>query len=194
MKTKHLIIIAVIFGATFPVYPQGYIVANGVTTPSANVFHVIQNPATSDYTGFALPPTGGNTFTFFLPFLDEGVRIFLVSFNQPISLQPILANSYTELTYGNVFASASPFYLGFYTGATSPRNGIYNDPLFGWALLANNRGTMQLLSSGLEYGGGGIYAGTQTIIGIPEPGTIALTALGTVLLGFHRWRKLARRI
>jgi hypothetical protein len=48
---------------------------------------------------------------------------------------------------------------------------------------------IQMLNSRLEIEGGGIYAGTQTIIPIPEPSVLGLSALGALLLGFRRWRK-----
>jgi hypothetical protein len=41
----------------------------------------------------------------------------------------------------------------------------------------------------LEYGGDGIYVGTQNIIPVPEPSAFGLTALGGLLLGFRRWTK-----
>jgi hypothetical protein len=193
MKTnlKSFAVIVLTFGSVFHLYPQGYIVPNGVTIYPANDIHVLQNPTNSNYTGFNLDLQSANTFLF-NPLLDEGVRTFIVSANAPISLQPILAGSYTEMTYPNsyVFASGSPFYLGFYTGDTFPQNGIYSDPLFGWGRFVNNAGVIQLLDSALEYGAGGIYAGTQNIIPVPEPSLLILSALGALLLGL---RVLARR-
>src|ERR1051326_9486649 len=120
---KHIAITGCMIGAALHLHAQGYIVPNGVTFLGFDSFgyqtHVIQNPTNGNYTGFDLvpqnqtPPT--NRFQF-SPFLDEGVRTFLVSSNDPISLQPILAGSYPELTYPNsyVFAYGSLFYLGFY--------------------------------------------------------------------------------
>jgi hypothetical protein len=67
-----------------------------------------------------------------------------------------------------------------------PPNGIYSDPLFGWAELENVNGTIELLDSALEYQGGGIYAGTENIIPAPEPSEFALGALGALLFGFRR--------
>jgi hypothetical protein len=183
---------------------QGYIVPNGVFIISPPEISVVHNPATApsggSYTGFEFIPVGKtpptivtNTFLY-ESVLDIGVRVFLVSPNDPISLQPILAQSYTELglqpTY--VFANGVPFYVGLYTGnmTYSPPDRIYTDPLFGWAELENVGGTIQLLNGALEYQGGGIYAGTQNILPTPEPGIFGLSALGALLLG---WRVLRRR-
>src|SRR5262245_37573820 len=101
---------------------QGSIVPNGVAYAGVLPFQgaaigVLQNPTNSDYTGFFLKPQDGITFQF-IPLLDEGVRTFLVSSNNPVSLQHITAGTYSELTYPNayVFGEGDPFYLGFYTG------------------------------------------------------------------------------
>lgn len=85
-----------------------------------------------------------------------------------------------------VFDNSSPFCVGLYLGNQNyyPRDRIYSDLLFGWALLVNNRGVVEMLDSALEYKGGGIYAGTQNIIPIPEP--FVLVAIGAFGLGFHR--------
>jgi len=116
---------------------------------------------------------------------------FLVSSNDPISLQPILANSYTELQNPNsyVFANGSAFYVGLYTGnqTYAPPSGIYSDPLFGWAWLWNNNGVIQMIDGAIAYKAPGIYAGTLNLI--PEPTTVWLLALGVSLLG----RRLLRR-
>jgi hypothetical protein len=50
--------------------------------------------------------------------------------NDPISLQPILAGNYPELTFPNTYTFQSPsiFYLGFYTGESYPEPST-------WALL-----------------------------------------------------------
>ena len=184
--------LAFTFGVILQLHAQGYIVPNGVTylgqTSLGYETHVLQNPTNSNYTGFVLNPIDINTFSFF-SFTDEGVRVFVVSENDPISLQPILANSYTELTYPNsyVFPNGSFFYLGFYTGENYPQNGVYSDPLFGWGEFWNNNGAIQMLDSALEYQGGGIYAGTQNIIPVPEPGEFVLAALGVSVLGYRRW-------
>jgi hypothetical protein len=193
MKTQlsSLAAIAFALASVLQLYSQGYIVPGGVTIHPANTIYVLQNPTNSNYTGFILHSQSANTFLFD-PYLDEGVRTFLVSLGDPVSLQPILAQSYTELTYPNsyVFANGTPFYLGFYTGNTFPQNGIYSDPLFGWGKFVNSLGVIQMLDSALEYGGGGIFAGTQNIIAIPEPSVFALSALGALVLG---WRVLRRR-
>ena len=188
---KYLLMIGYLVGTTLQLHSQGYIVPNGVTYAGyfpplvGYEIHVIQNPANGDYSGFSLNPVSANTFQF-LPFVDESVRTFLLAFNDPVSLQPILSQSYTELTYPNtyIFNSGIPFYVGFYTGY-SPVNGVYNNPVFGWAQLVNNNGTIELLGSALEYGGGGIIAGTQTILPVPEPSALSLAALGGLLFGFR---------
>jgi len=198
MKTKmqNLVVTVLVFTAAVQVEAQGYIVPNGVTYLGFGGLggyetHVLQNPTNGNYTGFLLSRQSQTTFLFGA-FLDEGVRVFQVSPNDPVSLQPILANSYTELTYPNsyVFANGSTFYLGFYTGNTYPQNGIYSDPLFGWAEYVNNNGVVQMLNSALEYGGGGIFAGTENIIGVPEPSVFSLLGLGALFFGLHR-RRLA---
>ncbi len=196
-KLNYLLIMACAFGLIPRVYSQGYIVPNGVTYAGGGTFlgaeiHVLQNPTNGDYTGFNLAPRTmtqptafTNTFAF-MPFLDEGVRTFLVSSNDPISLQPILDQKYTELTYPKtyVFNNGSPFYLGLYTGY-APVNGVYRDPLYGWVELVNNQGVIEMLDGALAYRADGIYAGTENIIQVPEPSLSALLLLGGVLIGLR---------
>ncbi len=175
-------------------FAQGYIVPNGVFVESPPEISVVHNPATApvagSYTGFLLNPVGAETFQF-SPVVDVGVRVFFALPGDPISLQPILSHAYGELVGGPyVFAQGTPFYVGLYTGnvQTPPQNGIYSDPLFGWAELENVNGTMQLVNSALEYQGGGIYAGTQNIIPVPEPTSFALIGLGALCSGLcRRW-------
>ena len=84
----------------------------------------------------------------------------------------------------------NPFFLGFYTGHTSgAAPGVYSNPLFGWGKFVNNQGVIQMLNAALEVEGGGIEVGTQTIIPIPEPGVLSLSACGAFLLGW-RFRRL----
>jgi hypothetical protein len=173
-------------------------VPNGVTYSTAGlnaVIHVMQSPTNGDYTGFILRPeffTPGSPyytgFSFGPGAADEGVRTFLASPNDPISLEPIQAGAYTELfswhLYG--FDPGVPFYLGFYTGHTNGGPpGTYSDPVFGWGEFLNDQGVIEMLDAALEVGGGGIYVGTQTIIPIPEPGILGLSACGALTLG---WR------
>jgi hypothetical protein len=190
-------------------FGQGYIVNNGVTYSGLSQgfgyeIQIVRDVSTLDYTRFFLNPIGKtspafytNTFSF-SEFLDVGVRVFLVSPNDEISLQPILSQSWVELGYAPsyVFQSGVPFYVALYTGYNfappyppfPPYQ--YTAPVFGWAQLVNNRGVIQLLDSALEYGGVGIIAGTQTIIQpTPEPSSLALVALGGLLLGFRRWNQ-----
>jgi len=202
----HVVGIVVLVLGFVQARAQGYIVPNGVIFNGFDGIgysvSVIQNPATGDYTGFDLNPVGKtppsspyvNTYLF-NPVVDEGVRTFIVSANDPISLPPIAAGNYTELTYPNsyVFANGATFYLGFYTGynpwdSHGNYTGIYSDPVFGWGRFRNNTGVIEMLSSALEYGGGGIVAGTQTIIPIPEPGSLTLFGLGAAFFGLRRTR------
>jgi len=175
--------------------PNG--VGYSVNGPGHYGISVVHDPTNGYTTGFDLialgltPPTVyTNTFAF-SPIVDVSVRVFLVTSNQPISLSPILLSAYPEL--GNapsyVFDSGVPFYVGLYTGNQNfyPPDGIYTDPLFGWASLRNNQGVIELLDSALVYKAEGIYAGTTTII--PEPSGLALIGLGAMLFGF-RWRRL----
>ena len=184
--------------STFNLHSQGYIVPNGIinytnyTGPGTEI-DVLYNPmaappTTGDYTGFFLIPQNGTTFSYDY-IVNVGVRTFLVSSGDPVSLQPIQSGNYTELLSGSsyVFDEGSPFYVGLYTGRGLPTGGIYPDPLFGWAKLENIGGTIQLLDSALEYKGSGIYAGTQNIIPVPEPAVFAFVTLsGVVFSLFHK--------
>jgi hypothetical protein len=197
IKFKCPAIVCCLLGAIFRLNAQGYIVPNGVTSggyaPGAGYeINVLHDPVNLHDTGFFLNPVSANTFQFD-PIVDVGVRVFLVSANDPISLPPILSLNYPELTHPNdyVFANATPFYVALFTGNQSfaPPNRVYSDPLFGWAELENVGGAIQLINGALEYQGGGIFAGTQNIIPAPEPGTLALAGAGAVLMGLRQWRK-----
>ncbi len=49
----------------------------------------------------------------------------------------------------------------------------------------NNQGVIQLQEGALEYQGGGIYAGTQNIIPVPEPGAFGFLGLGVLVFGLR---------
>jgi hypothetical protein len=177
-------------------------VPEGVTYSAAGlsaVIHVMQSPTNGDYTGFILRPqfvTPGSPYYTIFAFdrgaPDEGVRAFFMSQNDPISLAPIQAGAYTELVLGNYygFDPGVPFFLGFYTGHTNGAPpGAYSDPVFGWGEFVNDQGVIQMLDAALEGGGGGIYAGTQTIIPIPEPGVLSFSAWAALICGW-RFRRL----
>jgi hypothetical protein len=205
---KTVVLASCLFAAGANSHAQGFIVPNGVTYNGFDglgysVF-VTQSATTGDYTGFDLKPVGNtppsstyiNTYLF-NPIVDEEVRTFLVSPNDPVSLQPIQANNYPELTYPNkyVFSDGVHFFLGFYTGynpwdSHGNYTGIYTDPVFGWGEFVNNRGAIEFIGGALEAGGGGIYAGTRNIISIPEPISLRLIALGLFisLVAIRRWQ------
>ena len=203
---RILFVLGAALAATVPAYSQGHIVPNGVTYSSAGlsaVIHVMQSATNGDYTGFILRPqfkTPGSPYYMIFSFdpgaPDEGVRTFFASQNDPMSLEPIQAGAYTELVLGNYygFDPGVPFYLGFYTGHTNGGPpGAYSDPVFGWGEFVNNQGVIQMLDAALEVEGGGIYVGTQTIILIPEPGILGLSACGALILAW-RFRRLNHSI
>jgi len=214
MKTKFslLTLFAVSLLAAQLSRAQGVIVANGIVT---NLFpgEIDLNwPGQTTINGFGFSPVGrtygvySNVFAFWEP-VTVGVRVFLVSSNQPISLAAIRSSSYTEISDSanpalpanptNIINVNVPFLVGLYSGANftqyyPPGNTIpveYSDPVFGWAKLENINGSIQLLTGALEYKGGGIYAGTQNIIPIPEPDDLVLLALCGGILAYVRRRK-----
>jgi len=74
------------------------------------------------------------------------------------------------------YFSDIPFYLGFYTGRAILTNGIpavglgiYTNAVFGWGKFVTRDDVIEMLDSALEYGGAGIYAGTQTLIPPESP-------------------------
>lgn len=204
-KIKAVAAIIAVLGSGLALPGQGYIVPNGVTysgpflgLPGFGIT-VTYNPTDGYTTGFSLDPIGKtqptvytNTFEYHY-ILDVGVRAFLVSPNQAISQQAIQSGSYTELMSFTdyVFNDNSPFYVGLYTGNQNfyPPDGIYSDPLFGWARLVNNQGVIQLLDSALSYKAGGIYVGTQNLIPVPEPSGVALLFLSGSAWGIWRLRR-----
>lgn len=197
MKARSRFLIGVVFAfATVAhVRAQGYIVPDGITYCSAGltaVVKVLQDPTNSEYAGFGLrprfttPPQVSVTIFSFDLHPGESVRAFLVSSNDPISLQAIQAGSYLELSSGGLhgFDLDAPFYLGFYTGSTNGMPaGRYSSPVFGWGEFVNSRGVIQMLDSALVAGGDGIYVGTQSIISVPEPGLLSLVPVGAFLFG-----------
>jgi PEP-CTERM motif len=193
-KLKFFLLVNFAFAAVLQAFCQGYIVPNGVVD---NLFPGeidVWNPGTQ-ITGFILTPAGPSqpdVFHFDEP-LTVGVRVFLVSLNQPVSLNAILAQSYPELSFpaDYTFDSGSPFYVGLYTGADfAPPYPpyppyYYADPVFGWAKLVNNDGVIELLDGAVAYQAAGILAGTQTIIPVPEPSAFALVGLGALVFAIR---------
>ena len=194
--TELLVGALVTIGTTSQLHAQGYIVPNGVTSAynSPIEIRVIQNPNTLDYTGFTFFPGTGDSFMY-AHLLDEGVRVFFVSANDPFGLSQIQSQTYPELLQSSsyVLQDGVPFYVGLYTGASvgppypAPHPLVYNDPVFGWAQLVNNGGTIQLVGGALGYNAAGIYVGTQTLI--PEPSVLALVLVGAGVFAWYRARK-----
>jgi hypothetical protein len=195
---KSLTCAVVALVVSLDVWAQGHIAPNGVSLYNLGTsfqVNVIYNPTNLYYTGFDLHQQGTtppspypNTFLFD-PIADVGVRAFFVSPNQPVSLAAIQSGAYTELTPTSyVFQSGTPFLLGLYTGnqLAPPVNGIYSDPLFGWAELVNDKGVIELLDGAMAYKAGGIYAGTQTVFDVPEPSVQVLFALACLLVCTRR--------
>jgi hypothetical protein len=189
MKTKKLGLL-IVFVAACSGYAQGFLVTNGISRDVAGIFHVVQNPQSLDETSFFFTHEGDGFFKLFKS-LDEGSRLFFVVGNSPFGEEQILNASYPELLEGSVHAmpGSVPFYLGIYTGY-APQGGIYENPLYGWAQVANIGGSIQLLDGALAFGAGGIYVGTQTIIPVPEP--TAMTLCGFSLMAMSWWLRRSR--
>ena len=204
---KYVAVASCLFVVIPQLRAQGYIVPNGIyiTMLNPSVGEIdLSWPQETQINGFLLNPLGKQLPTFYTNIFNFsepatiGVRVFLVQPNDAFSLQPILSQNWTELGNPNssfVFQAGIPFYVGLYSGANiAPPYPPYPpyqylDPVFGWAELENVGGVIQLLNSALEYGGDGIYTGTQTIIQpTPEPSILALSAWGGLLLAW-RWRK-----
>lgn len=212
-KLKALGILIVIWGNTLQSPAQGQIIPNGVVD---NLFPGeidLVWPAATQINGFQFLPVGKtsnglpytNIFTFSEP-LTIGVRVFRIALNQPFSLTTITAGTYPEISSSinpslpasptNIFNVNVPFFVALYSGtqfaeyypSDNTRPVYYTDPVFGWAKLVNNRGVIQLLDGALAYGSGGIYAGTQNVIPVPEPGGLALLSAGLLLSGIFRGR------
>lgn len=129
MNTYFVPGIAIVVAFAIQGWAQGYLVEDGVIMNYSGAaledeLSVMRDPTNLYYTGFALHPSGKTQPTFYTNtfsydyILDVGVRVFLTPTNAPVSLQPIMAGDYTELTYPNsyVFDEGSPFYVGLYTG------------------------------------------------------------------------------
>jgi hypothetical protein len=206
--TKIIFLVAISFGEIHTI-AQGYIVPNGVIyvgfSPFAggNEIDVAHNPTNGNSTGFALVPVGigsGSLFTnifLFEHIVDVGVRVFFTSANQAVTTNLLLSGSLTELVVSSpqtfyTINSSSIFYLALYTGDVqfAPPNGVYDNPMLGWVKLRNNQGSIEMISGAIEYGGLGIYAGTQNIIQpSPEPSAFALALLGSLVFGLCRRNK-----
>ena len=96
MKIKLCVSLAacLFFTNAVSIFSQGYIIPNGVTYIGLNFFgayetRIIQNPTNSDYTGIFLQPQGNNSFLF-STYVDEGVRTFFVSSNQPVDRKSVV--------------------------------------------------------------------------------------------------------
>ena len=60
--------------------------------------------------------------------------------------------------------------------------------MFGWGEFVNDGGAIKMLGGAAEIEGGGIYAGTQIVIPVPEPTMTNLIGIGV----FFFWRKFQR--
>jgi hypothetical protein len=125
---KYIAVTSCLFVVIPQLRAQGYIVPNGVgiTMLNPSVGEIdLSWPQEAQINGFLLTPSGKQQPTFYTNIFnfDEpvtiGVRVFLVSPNDPISLQPIMSQSYTELLFpaNYVFQAGVPFYVGLYSGA-----------------------------------------------------------------------------
>jgi len=208
MKTKFAITVSIFLNllGIINAMAQGYIVPGGVTYAGTSQgpgysISIVRDPTNGATTGFSFVPLdkipSSNLYTNsfqWSPIVDVGARVFFASRNQAITTNALLSGAFTELAFsynsGYIFQDSVPFYLALYTGNMNyaPPSGVYNDPLLGWVQLVNNQGAIQMLGGALEYGGAGIYAGTQNIINVPEPGSFALLVAGG-LLGAWRWKR-----
>src|SRR6266700_1290273 len=163
--TTCLLTVCYLFGTMARSHSQGHIVPNGVVT---NLFpgEIDLNwPAQTQINGFSFMPVGKtsgsltytNVFTFGEP-ATIGVRVFQMSFDQPLTLDAIRSGLYAEISDAtdpiypanptDIINVNLPFYVGLYSGSrfaqyyppgnTTPVE--YTDPVFGWAELVNHQG------------------------------------------------------
>jgi len=135
-----------------------------------------------DYTGAIFSADSANsTITLRTITVDEGSSWYLASYGQTFS--QISLPNFSRISFNEpIQLYDAVFYL-----AINTRSGFYpaNQEVFGWAkfgLGANNN--LTLIDSAMDYGDQSIIVGTFQ--SVPEPSSLALLALGAVLVAFGR--------
>ena len=139
---------------------------------------IYQDAAATDPTSIFFDRQGQNLI-FRNSNADEGSEWYFANFNDVFTASTISQGAFTA--FGQVDQAYNvgfgDFYFGVNTGngfqGASPRREI-----FGWALLRNTAGGLQLIESTVTYDNPGIQIGTTTTV--PEPTTVSLLTLAVV--------------
>jgi hypothetical protein len=118
--------------------------------------------------------------------LDEGADWYFADFNDLFRASTISQGQFQS--FGSMGQSYSVGYTDFYLGVnTSPGFSIPENhrTIFGWALLRNSPGELQLLGSGVSYDAPGIIVGTTMV---PEVASTTFFGISGLTILFSRRR------
>jgi len=157
------------------------ILGSGNPLPIDYSMRVYQDILAVEYTGMLFDHEG-ESLVYQGVTLDEGSDWYFASYGDAFFAEPIALNVFDPFN-GTHQVGYGDFYMAFNTGLGFDE-GNPNRDIFGWVLLRNSVSGVELLDNAVAYGESGIVVGTLTAI--PEPGSLALLAVGLSGLLFLR--------